>query len=426
MLRSNKRPLSADLGLGLLLIVLLSIDRAEAASFDFDLEVEQTEQEPAWQNNTYVEARGQYFAAGEAWESSRVTAHTELKWGRYAGVEQTQWRGFVSGRVEHDERSVDYRAPARAELVEAYLLRDGATTDITLGKQRVAWGTADGVSTIDRINAVDLRDPIGNARTASRRPSWLLRIEQKLQTGSLDFVWLPRGRDRKFPEFGSPWEPSGLNELRMLRRAGAQGLEIEDPHRPEGGVRYQVFGQGVDWSVAFFNGYTDGPVRARTVAASPGAALLRLSPVRVSTVNIAGALGLARSTLRGEVAYTADTWVDSRPSDLWQMVLGWDQTFFTSLYVNLQLYYDRATAAPDTYGATFAITQQVFDDAATMGLRGQVGNDAQHAIEAFLDYRLGDQLLLSAKYLSFDGARSSPLGDFRDNDFAALTVRWDV
>ena len=89
--------------------------------------------------------------------------------------------------------SAHYRDATRIELREAYVHYDGAAVDVTVGKQRVGWGTADGLSTIDRVNAIDYREPIGNARTAARRPSSLVRVEATTDVGVFDLVWLPRG-----------------------------------------------------------------------------------------------------------------------------------------------------------------------------------------------------------------------------------------
>ncbi len=399
--------------------VLACCSHAANDPFDFDLTAAAAV-DPTWQWAGYFESRNQYFTETQGWESTRAQARFELKWVQTVMSGEVQWRGFASVDVEHDARTRDYRDVVRSEVREAFLVRDGVAMDVTVGKQRIAWGTADGVSTIDRVNAVDFRDPIGNARTSSRRPSWLVRVERKLPLGTLEAVWLPRGRDVKLPEFGSPWEPTDLHSLRQQRADGLIRLDIEDIKAHEGGVRYLVYGEGFDWSLGYFNGYTDAPVQF-----SQRLDQLRLSPVRIRTYNAAGAVGLSSSTLRGEIAFAPDTWVAGRQSDLLQMVVGWDRTFFANLYANLQLFWDEARSSEESYGVTFALTNKVWDDAADIGIRGQVANAQQHAVEVFMDYSFGDNLKLSTKYLVFDGSTGSPLGDFDANDFLELTLRWE-
>ncbi len=412
----SKVRLNASLALS---AALAAHAHAGGDAFDFDLNAQQ-ERPAALQAAGFFESRNHYFTGPDNWESTRLTGHLELKWGQYSQANGGRLRGFASAEIQHDEQTRGYRDPTRTELLELYMVWDSEHTDLTVGKQRVAWGTADGVSTIDRVNAVDLREPIANARTASRRPSWMVRLESKLAAGTLDAVWLPRGRDAKLPEFGSPWEPALLHLLRRQRAQGLISLDIEDPHAHEFGLRYLVYSRGFDWSVGWFNGYTDGPVEF-----SQQQTAARLSPVRVQTYNFSAAVGLQHSTLRGEVAYTPDTWVAGRKSDLMQAVIGWDRTFLTNLYTNLQLFWDEAGDSKDTYGLTFAVTNTLFNDAATVGVRGQAANDNQLAAELFIEYSFGDHLSLDAKFLAFEADADTPLYDYRNNDLIEISLRWE-
>ena len=389
--------------------------QAETDPFDFDLTRETGPAAQRWQLSGFVEARSRRFTATGDWLSNRLLAQADLKW------TEGRWRAFVQGTAEIDASKGEYRDRERYELREAYLHRDGDSLDITVGKQRVAWGTADGVSTIDRVNSIDFRDPISNARTPSRRPSWLVRVEQSTTVGIFEAVWLPRGRDRKFPEFGSPWETAALHDLRRLRAEGLIALTLDDPHRHEGGLRYRHYGRQLDWGLAVFDGFTDVPA---TILRKGNA--IRLEPERIRTWNANAAVGFAKSTLRAELAYTPNHPVDGDSTSHWQAVLGWDRTFFTNLYTNVQVFWDRASSDEDSRGITFAVTNRVCDDAATVGLRGQLANDSQTAVEALIEYQWNDAVTLSARFLLFDGSPGSPLGEFRHNDFAELALRWSL
>ena len=388
---------------------------AETASdpFAFDLSAIEKPKE-TWQWSGFVQSRTQKFMSRHGWLSKELLAHLELK------GNHRQWRSFVSVDARHDRAKRSYRDTWQSELHEAYLLYDGEHTDISIGKQRVAWGVADGVSTIDRLNAVDLRDPIGNARTASRRPSWLIRLEQNTVFGTLEAAWLPQGKDRKLPEFNSPWESPGLNSLRRQEQAGNIELTIEDPKKSEGGLRYLYYGQGIDWSLAYFNGYSDGPVYSVREDNS-----VTLMPRRSHTYNAAVAFGLARSTLRAEIAHTPDAMRENQPSRLWQAVAGWDRSFDDNLYANVQLFWNHHEIGSDEYGLTYAVSRPFFDDAITAGIRGQFANDQQMALETYFDYDYDDQLKIGGKLVAFDGAKDSALGTFRDNDYMEISLRWE-
>ncbi|MEM9396318.1 MAG: DUF1302 family protein [Pseudomonadota bacterium] len=357
-------------------------------------------------------ARGQHYLDSNEWLSRQLRTQLELK------VNHRQWRGFVSAYLSQDSAAADFRDPWLGELLEAYLYYDAGDINITLGRQRVAWGTADGLSTIDRLNAIDLRNPIGNARTPSRRPSWLFRVEQQVGPGTLEAVWLPRGKDRKRAEFGSPWESSGLHFLRSEERLGNIDLRFTDPNSGELGLRYLHYGQGFDWSVAFFNGYGDGPEQI-----SERGRRVTLRPVRSRTFNTSAAFGLSQSTVRAELAYTPDAMISDERTPLWQLIAGWDRTFLTSLYTNVQAFWFNA-ADFEQYGLTFSVSNNFADDALSSGVRGQLINQDQLSIEVFTEYQWDDHLRLGGKLLFFDGDRGTTLGDFRENDLVEISISW--
>lgn len=391
-----------------MVVCVLASVGLEAASDPFDFDLTTTKPSAGgWEVSGFLESRNQYLTSRHDWLSSRVLAQLQGKWAQGA------WSAFAVGHGELDRATASYRSPARGELVESWLRFDGASVEVTVGKQRVAWGTADGVSTIDRVNALDLRDPIGNARTPSRRPSWLLRVRQTAAIGVLEAVWLPRGRDRKIAEPGSPWEARAIGDWRR------EGGGIADPHRGEVGVRFTRYGEGLDWGLAAFDGYTDA---ATGLSQADGNS--QLVPERLRTFNANAAFGLARSTLRAEIAVTPDApGFANTPGDrveLWQSVLGWDRTFFADLYVNAQVFWLQTSEEGEDIGTTFAITKQWFDDAATIALRGQTSRWRPQAVELSIEHAWTDALATTLRGLVFSAAEQN----FRHNDFIELSLRW--
>ena len=385
--------------------------------FDFDLSDTNTETQQETQNefriSGAVELRHRYLTAQEQTLSNRASVNLDLRWQR------DNWLLFAKTQTEYDGAKRDYRDAERFELREAYLQYTNNQTNLSIGKQRIAWSTSDGVGTIDRLNAVDLRDPISDARTPSRRPSWLLRWEQSFSLGTLEAVWLPRGKDRKLPEFNSPWELSFLNQLRQRELLGDIDLLINDPESDDYGLRFSRFGQGFDWSMAFFEGYGDGPEQLLVNGRQ-----YTLTPVRSRSVNLSGAIGLSRSTIRGELTWTPNAFIDGERREQLQAVIGIDRTFFTDLYTNLQGFWFVNQSTDDEYGVTFVISNKFFDTAMEAGIRGQFGRDQQVAAELYADYQWDDSLKISGKFVSFDGNAGTGLGEFRANDFIELGVSW--
>ncbi|MYE13264.1 MAG: hypothetical protein F4X99_16750 [Gammaproteobacteria bacterium] len=381
--------------------------------FDFNLSDATPTAEERWRLSGFIETRSRQTLTEGDWLSNRTYGQAELMHNRGA------LRFFAMASAEHDGAKRRYRDPTRVELREAYVHYDGTAVDVTVGKQRVGWGTADGVSTIDRVNAVDLREPIGNARTAARRPSTLMRVQATTAAGVFDLVWLPRGRDRKLPGYGSPWEPRDLHALRRDARERGMPLTTDDTEADEGGIRYVRYGPGLDWGVAYYNGYTDAPTALRIEGSR-----LRLMPERIRTWNVNAAMGFGQSTLRGEVAWTPDYPGPGHYGERWQYVVGWDRTLLTNLYVNVQLFRDWMPRGEAIEGGTFAVSNLFFDDTLTAGLRGQWANGGQLAIEAFLELQWNDAVEVAVRAMFFDGDADTPLGDYGDSDFAEVAVRW--
>lgn len=386
--------------------------QGQSDPFDFDFATTSQESDNRLRISGTFTSRNQHLLEQSSFLSARQRAFLEGKWS------SEKLRLVLSGWTEYDRANRDFRDPWYAELTEAYAFFDGETVDVTLGRQRVAWGVADGRSTIDILNAIDLRDPIGNARTPSRRPSWMARVEYRLDYGTLEAAFLPIGRNRSLAGFGNPWELDELNALRRADLAGDISLDIQKSSSPEGGIRFARFGQGFDWSVAVFSGKTDAPLPFQESETE-----VRLSPERFTTFNVSTAIGAGKSTWRGEFAFSPNTPIGlGQSSDLTQVIVGWDRTFFTDLYANIQVFTDVFSNRSDIYGATFALTKPLFDGGAEIGVRGQVGNNNTFSAEAFVDYVLNDNVSLAARLFVLDGNAQSDFASFRDNDFVELSL----
>ncbi len=72
--------------------------------------------------------------------------------------------------------------------------------DVTIGKQRIPWGTADGLNPTDRFNAFDLSDLTD---FTARVPTWAARLEYYAPGDlRLDAVWAPTAHGPLLPTGG--------------------------------------------------------------------------------------------------------------------------------------------------------------------------------------------------------------------------------
>lgn len=410
--------LNKSLAYALLAGTAFTTSAMAGSSTDFDLSSASLGGDSPLQVGGYFESRNQYFLSdsthSEDWLSLRQRVGLDVTY-KFDNITL-----FAAGYAEHDGATNDYRSARHGELTEAYAKLDGENTDLTVGKRIITWGAADGRRTIDRINAVNLKDPIGNGRTTARRANWLVHLEHSLNNSTtLEGVYLPFGRDTELPEHGSPWEPMALYNLRYDAGLGFITLVERDEDDGEGGARISHFGEGFDISAAFYSGYTDNRVIVEQTMST-----IVLAPVRTETYNLSGATPHGNGTLRGELSYTPDMPLGmGQETDLLQGIVGWDTTFGIDTLVSLQLFVDSYDDMDDTYGATFSVLDKICDDQVDVGLRGQLANDDQYVAEAFATYPVNDGLSLTARGMWFGGEDGTPIDEFSKNDFVELSAR---
>ena len=161
-------------------------------------------------------------------------------------------------------------SPLEPLLWDAYVDIFGLGTsrlDLRIGKQRIAWGTADRFNPTDNLNPLDLTDFMS---FGERVPSWALKadftvFEEKLQlTGVLlagpSAVLLPRYANLPIASAmtGSMELPPGvtLGDVAVaFRKPPYDGRHTMQALKAHGSL------EGVDWSLSYFHGYMDLPIQ---------------------------------------------------------------------------------------------------------------------------------------------------------------------
>jgi hypothetical protein len=369
-------------------------------------------------------------------------------------------RLFASGALDFDPAASDLSDDVTLwELYaeEAFLTLDTDSIDVILGRKLFRMGTGDGINPLDLINPIDHRDPLATGRADSRLPVLLgmglvpLPTFGLLQEASIEAVVVPFPQVNQLNEPGSPWEGRGL---KILRQAAAQGqLILDDQEKPSQSLQNAEFAlrlaatlSGWDLALIGYCGHMKSPVFARSLSASPqGEDILRIIPIHpnFAAVGFNFAKGLERSTIRGELSLKPNLPVmledmTSLPGytrrSVWEGVLGWDRTFGTNLYVNLQYF---CTALGDAgevdglvmdrleHGLSYEIHDLFLQDALTAGVRGIASFSGEgYTFELYGEYELTDNILLAASLLFFEGPESGQYGQFDDNDSFTVRLRY--
>jgi hypothetical protein len=212
-----------------------------------------------------------------------------------------------------------------ARVLEAYGTWHMDSADLRLGKQIVPWGRADGINPTDNLTPRDL--------------AVMLPFEDDQRLGvpaaKLDWVIVPEHTLSTYvtPYFEPsiiPWPKFGPKRVERRPNRKASNTQF--------GLRWNKVGEGFDWSVSYFQGFSHLPSLVPTSEAA--VAELRYDRLRVLGADFARNFG--RFGVRGEVAYSftedrlgRDPFV--RNPQLYGVV-GVDRTFFENLNVNIQVF----------------------------------------------------------------------------------------
>lgn len=372
-----------------------------------------------------IEARMRKFIRHDDFLSSRLRLNSSFLY-------ETEWSSlYVNGFFDYDESVRKYDRRFRATLYELYAKINGSSagmngTVVSLGKMRLSWGVNDGRSTVDMINATYMKDPLANGRTVFKWPAWLARVEQSSALGNLEGVLLPFGKDRQMAEYGSPWEPEYVHNLRSMADSGQLSLtEHMNPRKVEWGVRYVKYMTGFDFGASYYSGFSDLPcVKYR------GGNMFLLEPVRSRTAGVNVAMSLGSSTLRAELSMTADAPVYDRSgglyySDLHQVIVGWDRNFDFDIYANLQCFSDHYLHAEDDFGMTASLSQKYFNDSLNAGVNALWGRGREHTLEVYSEYAVSDSLTVSLRGFWIGGGSSSSIyRSYDGNDYAEFGFKY--
>ena len=288
----------------------------------------------------------------------------ELRWrfdngGRLTGSLRLRWQGEPGLRPADGFRDAYAGASrpqglgdnAEIELRELYYERSLGEGYLTVGKQQVVWGKADGLKVLDVVDPQSFREFILEDFEQSRIPRWTLNLERPLGDWTLQVLWIP---DQTYHALPKPDATFAFHSPRFVPAApSGVAVRLNEAERPsrvfadaDAGFRLSGFVGGGDLSLNYLYHYFNLPTLHQrvTLDAQPQ---VEITPRFHRTHLLGGTFSRAFGdwVARGEVGYFSDRYFlvadplhqgeAARSTEL-SHVVGLDWSGLTDTFVSLQ------------------------------------------------------------------------------------------
>ena len=260
----------------------------------------------------------------------------------------------LQSEISHATRRLIIGDRTDLELREFYVEATVGRTYLTVGKQQIVWGKADGLKVLDVVNPQDFSEFVLDDFDDSRIPLWSVNAEIPIKNLVVQLIWIPDRTYHKLPEPGSAYEftapafrpvaPPGVAvELRPVERPGRFFADSD------AGVRLSTFWKGWDLTANYLYHYDDFPVLFRGFSVSPQGPRVTVTPRYERTHLVGGTFSNAfgNLTMRGELGYSFDRFLSTSDpadadgvikSDVFSYVLGFDWYGIQETLLSFQIF----------------------------------------------------------------------------------------
>jgi hypothetical protein len=362
--------------------------------------------------------------------------------------------------VWNDVPSFDDGHSVRARIREGYARFDLGNADLTIGRQQIAWGQADGIIVADQVSPFDLENFIIPKFDEIRLGVDAVQLTYYFDSGrELDLLYIANYQAPDFAERGSPWEIVTQKQLDQIARSigvpvppsirlTSEDRPDQDFTSPEAGIRFKSYDAIADWSVGYLYGYDDRPsLRINPFA---GEAVPTYERYHLVTGNVVAPAGPA--LLKLETALEIDRHLNAfNPESAndgfvsketnWRTLVGadfkpqvpyWEQPDAAVQFIVDKVFSPDAglAVAEEAFLASLRLSAAYLNETVKpwILLIGNLeGDDAW--LQAKVDYEPFDnwRFTLEANLFwghSYDGHNGGIYGGFDDNDLIGAAVRW--
>ncbi len=357
----------------------------------------------------------------------------------------------VLGRFRADAQdNINPDKQSKAELREFYLETSYDETFLTIGKQQIVWGNADGLKVLDVVNPQDFREFILDEFDESRIPLWMINAEIPFEEAVLQLLLIADQTYHKFAEAGaeysftsplvSPVVPDGVAVVMQNPQSPGRALQNADV-----AMRISSFLNGWDVTFNYLYHYGDVPVFFREIDLSMAIPIVTFRPEYKRTQLFGGSFSNAFDslTLRGEVAYSIDHYFSINDitdkdgvlkSDEFTYILGFDWQGIEDTFLSLQLFQSYVVnddpglvRDPLQTSITLLYRQQFYNQTLqfeTLLIHNLEDNDG--LVRPKIDYQWQDGMNVWVGFDIFYGEADSLFGQYDASDRLIVGMEWGI
>jgi hypothetical protein len=334
--------------------------------------------------------------------------------------------------------------------------------DWRIGKQRIAWGTADTLNPTDNLNPDDFSDPLDFGR---KLPTTAFNATYYLGDYTLTGIWQPALRPVLLPQTGFTF----AQEMPSLPLPPTMIIAEREEHLllPEPLLKNSMFAAklkstllNVDWSLSYFRGFDDIPILKSITA----------TPIDATSLNITSFLSFPKlnvigADLAGEF-FSIGFWGEgaiflpdeesvlliTAPGPLgtpqtekqtilkdeayFKYTVGLDYTFKGGIYINAQymrgFFHERGRESLQDY-IIARVEKDFFDEELKVALSGgleikefdEIKNNIGHIVAPELTLKPADSVEITLGTFLLGGKEGTLFGQWKDQDQAYLKVTVD-
>ncbi|HET8985579.1 MAG TPA: DUF1302 family protein [Trueperaceae bacterium] len=335
--------------------------------------------------------------------------------------------------------------PFSVWLGEAYVSVYLGSSELSVGRQKVSWGSADALAPLDVVNPHDLSYPVAQP-SETRLATLMARLRVEAPEGiGLDFVVVPVFEPSRLP--GREWQPDIVLPT-FPPEAGVVGIAPVLDDRPTAALANVQFGvratfdldlfDGTDASLTYFRGFDKLPtssIRLEPVPGAPGSNYVQpvLGYDRIHVVGLDFSSVIGSFVVRGDAALTlTDDHEGLDPTTgnpRFEAVLGAERSLPGGAYLTGQVTYEHVwpdMGANATVNVASVLALRIEPDArlTVQGAWLHDYTDGSGLVQPSLNYALADGVTLSLEGTVFYGRAGSRYGAWSENSNLRMGVAY--